>query len=102
MKIYGRHGDLVIERLTQEIEGDLRTEENPTLAGRSSGHPHRLMGKVMLRREDDGRTLVRLGESMLLIHEGGAGHETATMLPGDYEIRSLRERGDGLDRRVED
>lgn len=100
MKLYARHGDLVIEKL-DTISGDLAKMVNVTFGGDSSGHPHTLMGTVLGRR-DGLRTFVRLDKSAKLVHGKADGHRTIDIEPGDYEVRPLRERGDGTDRAVED
>ncbi len=103
MELYARHGDLVIEKLDKPIVGELQKGVNIVFAGDSSGHPHTLMGSVDFRR-DGRRTLVRVpdGKPMELRHGKSTGHKTIALAPGDYEVRPLRERGDGADRAVED
>jgi hypothetical protein len=99
MQLYARHGDLVIEKTN--VTGDLEKGRDIVFAGDSSGHPHTLLGACLYRK--DGRsTFIRLAEATKLQHGKPDGHETISMEPGDYEIRPLRERGDGLDRAVED
>lgn len=100
MHLYARHGDLVIEKLTK-IDGELRPMTNLVFAGDSSGHPHRLLGKCQMRREGR-RALVRVLETTRLEHGKPDGHQTIELAAGDYEVRPLRERGDGSDRAVED
>lgn len=101
MNLYARQGDIVIEKLTLAIAGDLYPARNIVFAGDSSGHRHVLRGAALTRAEGD-RTLVRVAEPTALEHEKADGHQSVTLEPGDYEIRSLRERGDGSDRAVED
>jgi hypothetical protein len=103
MELYGRHGDLVIKKLDAPISGELKEGRNVVFAGDSSGHPHTLAGKVMFRREGR-RTFVRVpdGKPLQLTHGKSTGHKTIEMVPGDYEVAPLRERGDGADRVVED
>ena len=103
MEIFARQGDLVIEKLTQKInDGDLVKRADVVFAGDSSGHRHRLLG-VALFAPASGRTQrFRVLEPTQLVHEKGDGHRTVEMVPGDYEIRPLRERGDQSDRAVED
>ena len=101
MEIYGRQGDLVIDKLAVPITGELEPVRNLSLAGDSSGHRHVLRGEALVRR--DGRsTLARLSQSTILTHEKPDGHEDVPIEAGDYEIRPLRERGDQGDRPVED
>lgn len=101
MNLYARQGDLVIEKLTSAIAGDLYPSRNVVFAGDSSGHRHVLRGAALTRSEGD-RTLIRVAEPTVIEHEKADGHKTVALDPGDYEIRSLRERGDGSDRAVED
>lgn len=103
MEIYARHGDLVIEKLNTPITGELKKGTNIVFAGDSSGHPHTLVGEVMHRR-DGRRTFVQVpdGKSLELRHGKSTGHKTISLAPGAYEVRPLRERGDGSDRAVED
>jgi len=104
MELYARHGDLVIEKLEKPIAGELSKGANIVFAGDSSGHPHTLMGAVLFRR-DGRRTFVRVpeGKALELRHGKSTGHKTIKLEAGaDYEVRPLRERGDGSDRAVED
>lgn len=102
MKIFARQGDLVIEKLDNKpIVGDLTEATNVVFAGDSSGHRHRLMGTVQMIRTGT-VTRVRLDKYMELVHEKSNGHASVVLSAGDYEIRRLRERGDGSDRAVED
>ncbi|WP_297826357.1 hypothetical protein [Mycobacterium sp.] len=103
MELYARHGDLVIEKLATPISGELQKGVDVVFAGDSSGHPHTLVGAVEFRR-DGRRTFVRVpdGKGMELRHGKSTGHKTIKLEPGDYEVRPLRERGDGADRIVED
>jgi hypothetical protein len=103
MHLFARQGDLVIERLDKQIEGDLIKRSDIVFAGDSSGHRHRLLGTAMVEANSSPqRTRFRIVEPMQLAHEKPDGHKTIDLLPGDYEIRPLRERGDGSDRAVED
>jgi len=103
MEIYARQGDLVIDRLTTPIEGDFVMKRDLVFAGDSSGNRHRLLGEVSVSTSNTGRTTrFRVQAATELIHEKADGHHTTPMVPGDYEIRILRERGDGADRAVED
>lgn len=99
MQLYARQGDLVIDKLAKPITGDLEPAVNPVLAGGSSGHPHTLRGKVLIRR-DGLRTHVRVTKAAALEHGRPDGHVTIELEPGDYEIAPLRERGDASDRAV--
>jgi hypothetical protein len=103
MNLYARHGDLVIEKLDTKPTGELKRGTNIVFAGDSSGHPHTLVGEVMFRR-DGRRTFVQVpgGKPLELRHGKSDGHKTISLPPGDYEVRPLRERGDGSDRAVED
>lgn len=99
MDLYARHGDLVIEKRATPIDGDLTPARDLVLAGQDSGGVHTLRGASAQRR--DGRTtLVRVPEPTTLEHAGR--HKAIAIEAGDYEIRSLRERGDDGDRVVED
>ena len=101
MKLYARHGDLVIEKLSTPITGDLVKTKNLVFAGDSSGHTHVLRGDCEALR--DGRvTRVRVAKPTDLEHGKPDGHKTISLEPGDYVVRPLRERGDGSDRAVED
>jgi hypothetical protein len=101
MKLYARQGDLVIEKLAKPIEGELIPAKDIVFAGDSSGHRHVLRGKAQHRVDGD-RTLVRVAKTATLTHEKSDGHKDVMLVPGDYEVRPLRERGDGSDRAVED
>jgi hypothetical protein len=101
MEIYARQGDLVIEKVSN-ISGDLTEKTDIVFAGDSSGHRHRLLGKAQMIRLDDNVTRIRLAAPTKLVHEKPDGHKTIDMAVGDYEVRPLRERGDGSDRAVED
>lgn len=101
MNIYGRQGDLVIEKLTTLISGKLEEAKRTVFAGDSSGHPHVLAGPHKMRREGR-QTLVRIEKALAITHGKPDGHDTVDLVPGDYAVRPLRERGDGSDRAVED
>ncbi len=101
MNLAARHGDLVIEKLSAPISGDLEKGNNIVFAGDSSGHTHTLMGPALFRREGR-RTLVRIAKKTTIEHAKSDGHKTIELAKGDYEVRPLRERGDGSDRAVED
>lgn len=100
MELYARHGDLVIEKL-DKIDGELTEAKDFVFAGDSSGHTHVLRGLAQVRR-DGLRTFVRVPKKTKLTHAKPDGHKTIDIEAGDYEVRSLRERGDGSDRAVED
>jgi hypothetical protein len=101
MQLHARQGDLVIEKLTNTPPGTFEKATNFVFAGDSSGHPHTLRGTALIQRV--GRTTrVRLAEPTTLEHGKAGGHKTVQLAPGDYEVRPLRERGDGADRAVED
>lgn len=103
MKIYARQGDLIIEKLEQPLTGDLIPRTDVVFAGDSSGHRHRLLGVAQVSTDaSGGATRFRIAEATQLVHQKPDGHKTVEMEPGDYEIRPLRERGDGSDRAVED
>lgn len=99
--IYARQGDLVIDKLDTPITGELATTKRLTFAGDSSGHPHRLVGACQSRRETD-RTLIRIATATRIEHGRAGGHRPVKLVPGDYAVSILRERGDGRDRKVED
>jgi len=99
--IYARQGDLVIEKLSAPIAGELERAPRLTFAGDSSGHPHRLKGPCESRR-DGLATLVRVAKRTTLEHGRAGGHKPVTLEPGNYSVRALRERGHGADRQVED
>lgn len=101
MRLYARQGDLVIEKLATPIAGDLEKTIRLTFAGDSSGHPHTLKGACLSRR-DGFTTLVRVARPAVLEHGRAGGHKPITLEPGDYSVRPLRERGAGIDRKVED
>ncbi|HET7037189.1 MAG TPA: hypothetical protein VFI42_16000 [Thermomicrobiaceae bacterium] len=105
MQLHARQGDLVIEKL-ETINGKLEEFPSLTFAGDSSGHPHTLAGKVLARREGR-RFLIKVTGKREITHHRPGGHRTVTLSgtaknPGYYEVRPLRERGDGSDRAVED
>lgn len=105
MEIYARQGDLVIDKLSAPITGELAPARDTVFAGDSSGHPHRLTGAHLIRRETrDGAPvfLVRVEEKRSISHGKPDGHRNVTLVPGDYEIRPLRERGGVGDRPVQD
>jgi hypothetical protein len=103
MELFARHGDLVIEKLKTPPAGEMKKGTNIVFAGDSSGHPHTLVGAVMFRREGR-RTFVEVpaGKPLELKHGKSTGHKTIELPPGAYEVRPLRERGDGSDRAVDD
>lgn len=98
MHIYARQGDLVIDKLSVAITGDLEKATGLVLAGRDSA-PHVVRGTVQMRRNGR-RTLLRVAEATIIEHAGR--HHSTPLEPGDYEARPLRERGDGADREVDD
>lgn len=98
MQLYARHGDLVFDKLTSPISGDLSKHTDLVLAGTDSA-PHTVRGQVEARR-DGVITLMRVAATTTVEHAGR--HKTITLEPGDYEVRPLRERHDGQDRAVED
>ena len=102
MEIYARQGDLVIERLREPLdEESLVQQDSPVLSGISSGHRHHIVGPALV--SVTGRvTRLRISRPTQLVHESVDGHFTVELTPGDYEIRPLRERGDVVDRAVED
>lgn len=100
MKIYGRQGDLVIERL-EKIDGELTEVRDLVFAGDSSGHCHRLIGLALMKRIGN-RTQVQINAPIDLVHEKSNGHKTVLFIPGAYEVRILRERGNQEDRDVAD
>lgn len=102
MNLYGRQGDLVIEKLDKPIEGDLVKQKNIVFAGDSSGHRHRLMGDAMVLALAGSTRRFQIKKATELVHEKPDGHHTLTLEAGSYEIRPLRERGNGSDRAVED
>jgi hypothetical protein len=102
MEIYGRQGDLVVEKLSKMITETLEKGKAVTFAGDSSGHPHRITGAVEFKRIANGTTLLRVAKPVAITHGRGGGHKALALEPGDYEIRPLRERGDQNDRNVED
>lgn len=102
MNLYGRQGDLVIEKLTQPLTGDLVKQTNIVFAGDSSGHRHRLMGTALVLPSTGRTTRFSIVEPTDLVHEKADGHKTLPLEAGSYEIRPLRERGDAGDRAVED
>jgi hypothetical protein len=99
--IYARQGDLVVEKLAAPIDGELVRSERVVFAGDSSGHRHSLSGAVLYRR-DGGTSLVRVSKAVTIEHERAGGHRSVPLTPGDYSIRTLRERGGSGDRSVED
>lgn len=106
MQLYARQGDLVIQRLDKAPTEELSEMKSVVFAGDSSGHPHMLTGKVMARRVGR-RTLVTVTANREITHGKPDGHKTVLLKgskakPGHYEVRPLRERGDGSDRAVED
>jgi hypothetical protein len=101
MHIYARQGDLVIDKLAAPISGDMERTRRIVFAGDSSGHPHTLLAPALMRR-DGLRTFVRLSKAAEITHGKPDGHKPVKLVAGDYEIRPLRERGDGSDRAVED
>lgn len=105
MNLYARQGDLVIEKLSK-IDGELAELKGITFAGDSSGHPHSIAGKLFARREGT-RTLVKVTGRREITHGKDGGHNTVVLEgsakePGLYEVRPLRERGDGSNRAVDD
>lgn len=101
MHIHARQGDLVIEKLPAPFPGAVEKVTNFVFAGDNSGHPHTLRGTALMQRQGVA-TRVRIAEPMELTHGKPDGHKTVSLPPGDYEVRPLRERGDGADRMVED
>jgi hypothetical protein len=99
--IFARQGDLVIARISKAAAAELSPTVDLVVAGDSSGHRHRLLGRSLSRR-DGNVTIVRIAEPHELVHEKAGGHKPITLRAGDYEIRPLRERGDAGDRAVED
>jgi hypothetical protein len=102
MYITARQGDLIIEKLSRPISGELTKETNFVFAGNASRHPHTLRGTALIQRA--GRaTRIRIAEPTVLDHGRPDGHETVRLdEAGDYEVRPLRERRAGGDMAVED
>ncbi len=101
MRLYGRQGDLVIEKL-DSLSGDLVIRKDIVFAGDSSGHRHRLLGEAKVLTSSGRATRFTVEHPTDLVHEKADGHETVRLEAGSYEIRPLRERGDRSDRAVED
>jgi len=102
-EIYARQGDLVIEKITiapAEAKA-MKPVANYVFAGDSSGHPHTLRGTALVSR-DGAVTRLRLAEAAELTHGKAGGHKTVSFVPGDFEVRPLRERGGQGDRNVVD
>jgi hypothetical protein len=98
MQLYARQGDLVFNKLSGPVPGELKPVTGLVLSGRDSG-PHTVVGLVGHRR--DGRTLfLSVGEPTEVTHAGR--HKAITLEPGSYEVYPLRERGGVEDRAVED
>lgn len=55
MNLYGRQGDLVIEKLARPLTGDFVKRTDVVFAGDSSGHRHRLLGTALVLTADNGR-----------------------------------------------
>lgn len=103
MNLYARQGDLIIEKLSTPLTGDMVKRPTVVFAGDSSGHRHRISGNILVAEVwPAGETAIRLSDTTDLIHEKADGHATVRMEPGDYVVRHLRERGDSSDRAVED
>ena len=97
-QIYARQGDLVIHKLENMDPQDLVKETDAILAG-STGSEHVIKGTAQVRR-DSRRTVFQIAEPTQIVH--GSRHLSTTLEPGTYEVRKLRERGNGEDREVED
>ena len=96
MKIYARHGDVVIRQ--QSVDGELATATDLVIAG-SSSSPHTILGACHYRQEGQ-ETLVRIAKDTTIEHAGR--HKPIPLPAGDYVFSALRERGDKSDRKVED
>jgi hypothetical protein len=96
MKIFARHGDVVIRQ--QPVTGELAPATDLVIAG-SSSSPHTVRGACQYRL--DGQvTSVRLAADTVIEHAGR--HKPIPLPAGDYQFSALRERGDKDDRKVED
>lgn len=96
MNIYARQGDLVFVK--QPVTGDLTPVTNPVLAGNDTA-AHTVKGKIQWRQDAD-QTALRVARKIIVTHAGR--HLPIPLVPGDYIVYVLRERGDGFDRKVED
>lgn len=101
MHIFARQGDLVIDERPAGTTGEWTPARDVVFAGDSSGHRHRLLGNCEIMTVG-AVTRVKLAEPRELIHEKSDGHGGVWLPAGMYEVRRLRERGDGSDRAVED
>jgi hypothetical protein len=98
MEIYARQGDLVITKLAKPSTADLAKKTNLVLAC-SDTSPHTVRG-VVLAAQSGQMWTIRVERKTEIVH--GSRHFATKLVPGDYEIRPLRERGGAMDRAVED
>jgi hypothetical protein len=96
MEIFARQGDVVIRKT--RLVGELDDATDLVVAGASS-HPHTIRGACKFKR-DGNITVVRVPDDTTIEHAGR--HQSISLPAGDYELTSLRERGDEYDRQVED
>ena len=98
MEIYARQGDLVISAIAAGHKASLVSQQDLVLAG-SDTSPHTVVGDVLAQVEST-RTLIRCVAPTTITHAGR--HLPVVLVPGDYEITRLRERGCAGDRAVGD
>lgn len=100
MEKYARHGDLVIDKLsdTEAAAFNFKPVTNFVIAG-SSSSPHTVRGTIGVAR-DGGGTYLDVPEPTVLDHS--SRHEPIPLEAGKYRVGPLRERGGEGDRAVED
>lgn len=97
-KIYARQGDLVIRKLDAPHTIHLIKSQDVVVAGHDTS-PHVVRGVVLSRQE--GREFkLRIVEPTVISHQDR--HPDVALVPGDYTLTPLRERGNAEDRAVED
>lgn len=105
MQIFGRQGDLVIDRKSDTVLPELETApivSDFVFAGDSSGHPHTLLGKVRMKKNGT-HTLIFLPEPSRMTHGKSDGHQDVAEMPaGSYDVYPLREQDKESERAVAD
>lgn len=83
-----RHGDLLIVRMTEEINKEHKREDKVLAEGEVTGHHHRLQGNATIYGKQDGIQYVEIVDPTKLVHEE---HATIDLMPGNYKVFRQRE-----------
>ena len=85
-KFMVRHGDVLIESISDIPEDVKGRKSNIILAGEATGHHHRLNGGMILERGEE--VYLKVADTATVTHEE---HSTIELPAGDYQITRQRE-----------